>query len=49
MAIPKNPRDDGEYINSLGRGLSVLRAFLKDRPEMTLSEVAAAELSAAVA
>jgi len=35
-----NPRDDGEYINSLARGLSVLRAFTKERPELTLSEVA---------
>ncbi len=50
MAIPKNPRADGEYINSLARGLAVLRAFSRDRPEMTLSEVAAiAELSPAVA
>jgi IclR family pca regulon transcriptional regulator len=50
MAAQKNPRDDGEYINSLARGLSVLRAFSKERPEMTLSEVAAeAELSPAVA
>lgn len=50
MAVQKNPRDDGEYINSLARGLSVLRAFTKERPEMTLSEVAAvAELSPAVA
>lgn len=36
----KNPREDGEYINSLARGLSVLRAFTKDKPELTLSEVA---------
>lgn len=50
MAPLKNPRDDGEYINSLARGLAVLRAFSKDRPEMTLSEVAVvAELSPAVA
>jgi IclR family pca regulon transcriptional regulator len=50
MAASKNPRDDGEYINSLARGLSVLRAFTKERPEMTLSEVAAVtELSPAVA
>lgn len=49
MAPLKNPRADGEYINSLARGLSVLRVFSKDRPEMTLSEVAAAaELSPAV-
>ena len=37
----KNPREDGEYINSLAKGLSVLRVFTKDRPELTLSEVAA--------
>jgi len=49
MPIAKNPRADGEYINSLARGLAVLRAFSRDRPEMTLSEVAAiAELSPAV-
>lgn len=50
MAVEKDPRGDGEYINSLARGLSVLRAFTKERPEMTLSEVAAVtELSPAVA
>lgn len=50
MPVQKNPREDGEYINSLARGLSVLRAFTRERPEMTLSEVAAvAELSPAVA
>ncbi len=50
MASLKNPRADGEYINSLARGLSVLRAFSRDRPEMTLSEVAAVvDLSPAVA
>ena len=50
MAAEKNPREDGEYINSLARGLSVLRAFSKERPEMTLSEIAAmAELSPAAA
>lgn len=44
------PREDGEYINSLARGLSVLRAFTKERPELTLSEVAAVTgLSPAVA
>lgn len=46
----KNPRADGEYLTTLARGLSVLRAFTKERPEMKLSEVAAAtELSPAVA
>lgn len=40
----------GEYITSLARGLTVLRAFSKQRPEMTLSEVAGAtQLSAATA
>lgn len=46
----ENPRNDGEYLNTLARGLSVLRSFTKDRPEMSLSEVAAAtSLSPAVA
>lgn len=41
---------DGEHITSLARGLAVLRAFSRDRPEMTLSQVAAATgLSAATA
>ncbi|NNM00239.1 MAG: helix-turn-helix domain-containing protein [Gammaproteobacteria bacterium] len=35
-------RKDGEYLTTLARGLSVLRSFTKERPEMTLSEVAAA-------
>jgi len=49
MPVQKNPREDGEYINSLARGLSVLRAFTRERPEMTLSQVAAVtELSPAV-
>lgn len=49
--MPKeNPRSDGEYLTTLARGLSVLRSFTKERPEMTLSEVAAVtELSPAVA
>lgn len=39
-----------EYLSTLERGLSVLRAFNKDRPEMQLSEVAVATgLSPAVA
>lgn len=37
----KNPREDGEYINSLAKGLSVLRTFTREKPELTLSEVAA--------
>jgi IclR family pca regulon transcriptional regulator len=44
------PAKDSEYLSTLARGLSVLRAFTKERPEMTLSEVATAtELSPAVA
>jgi IclR family pca regulon transcriptional regulator len=38
----ENPRNDGEYLTTLARGLLVLRSFTKDRPEMTLSEAAAA-------
>lgn len=46
----KNQRKDGEFLSTLARGLSVLRSFTKDRPEMTLSEVAATtKLSPAVA
>ena len=36
------PKKDGEYLSTLARGLSVLRSFTGDNPEMTLSEVAAA-------
>jgi IclR family pca regulon transcriptional regulator len=51
MSAPeKNQRKDGEFLSTLARGLSVLRSFTKDRPEMTLSEVAAVtELNPAVA
>ena len=31
---------DRDYVASLARGLSVIRAFTRDRPRMTLSEVA---------
>src|ERR1700709_1555837 len=31
---------DSEYLSTLERGLSVLRAFGRDNPQMTLSEVA---------
>jgi IclR family pca regulon transcriptional regulator len=42
--------DNSEHITSLERGLSVLRAFSSERPEMTLSQVAAeTKLSAATA
>lgn len=39
-ADPHGP-DDREFVNSLARGLSVIRAFSREAPEMTLSEVAA--------
>jgi IclR family pca regulon transcriptional regulator len=43
-------KKDGEFLNTLARGLSVLRVFSKEQPEMTLSEVAfATQLSPAVA
>src|SRR5579864_903492 len=32
---------DGDYVQSLERGLSVIRAFDADHPKLTLSEVAA--------
>ena len=34
--------NDRDYVNSLARGLRVIRAFKRTRPNMTLSEVAAA-------
>jgi len=34
--------DDREFVQSLARGLAVIQAFGDERPEMTLSEVAAA-------
>jgi IclR family pca regulon transcriptional regulator len=49
-AADEKPLKKGEYLTTLARGLSVLRSFTKERPEMTLSEVAAVtELSPAVA
>ncbi len=46
----KAPRKDGEFLSTLERGLSVLRSFSRERPEMTLSEVASVTgLSPAVA
>ena len=39
---PKPKRQDSEYLSTLERGLSVLRSFNQSRPEMQLSEVAAA-------
>jgi IclR family pca regulon transcriptional regulator len=47
---PEKPPKDPEYLSTLERGLSVLRAFDQERPEMQLSEVAVAtQLSPAVA
>jgi IclR family transcriptional regulator, pca regulon regulatory protein len=47
--MPK-PAKDPEYLSTLERGLSVLRAFDDQHPEMRLSEVAAVTgLSPAVA
>ncbi len=47
---PNARTKEPEYLSTLERGLSVLRAFSKDRPEMQLSEVAAVtDLSPAVA
>ena len=43
-------KKDGEFLSTLAKGLAVMRAFSRERPEMTLSEVAAVtELSPAVA
>ncbi len=47
---PAPEKKDGEYLTTLERGLSVLRAFSREHPVMTLSEVAAVtRLSPAVA
>src|SRR5712691_5935345 len=42
MPSRSSPRgsDDRDYVNSLARGLMVIRAFNRSRPSMTLSEVA---------
>lgn len=42
MGQKPKARQDPEYLSTLERGLSVLRAFNQSRPEMQLSEVAAA-------
>jgi IclR family pca regulon transcriptional regulator len=42
MAQAGKKRQDSEYLSTLERGLSVLRAFNQSRPEMQLSEVAVA-------
>lgn len=50
VTVIKKERKDSEFLSTLARGLSVLRSFTRDRPEMTLSEVASVtELSPAVA
>jgi len=47
---PAPPPNGSEYLSTLERGLSVLRSFTRERPEMTLSQVAAVTgLSPAVA
>jgi IclR family pca regulon transcriptional regulator len=35
-----DPEPSGQYVQSLARGLSVIRAFGRDRPSMTLSDIA---------
>ncbi|MCP2032507.1 IclR family pca regulon transcriptional regulator [Okibacterium sp. HSC-33S16] len=35
-----DPEPSGQYVQSLARGLGVIRAFGHDRPSMTLSEIA---------
>ncbi len=40
MAEVGTGRDGGEFVQSLSRGLAVIRAFDADHPELTLSEVA---------
>lgn len=50
MAREPRKEQDPEYLSTLERGLSVLRAFNQERPEMALSEVAVVtKLSPAVA
>lgn len=49
-ALRDDRHDDSEYLSTLERGLSVLRSFGRERPQMTLSEVAeATDLSPAAA
>ncbi len=40
MTSEKESHPDSEYLSTLERGLSVLRAFGRENPQMTLSEVA---------
>jgi IclR family pca regulon transcriptional regulator len=41
VADSQEPGHDGDFVQSLERGLSVIRAFDADHPKLTLSEVAA--------
>ena len=43
------PAEDREFIASLARGISVIQAFDRDRPELTVSEAASAPTLANVA
>jgi IclR family transcriptional regulator, pca regulon regulatory protein len=38
--VQQRNSDERDYVNSLARGLTVIRAFNRNRPSMTLSEVA---------
>jgi IclR family pca regulon transcriptional regulator len=40
ISVAKEKHADSEYLSTLERGLSVLRAFGRDNPQMTLSQVA---------
>jgi len=40
MTEAQPQRGDGEFVQSLARGLAVIRAFDEEHPELTLSEVA---------
>ena len=40
MADSQEPGHDGDFVQSLERGLAVIRAFDADHPKLTLSEVA---------
>jgi len=42
MSDADSPEPSGQYVQSLARGLSVIKAFDSEHPEMTLSEVARA-------
>jgi IclR family pca regulon transcriptional regulator len=50
MTASAQPEPSGDFVQSLARGLAVIRAFDAEHPELTLSEVAArAELPRAAA